>query len=362
MAHAFQPILRLPRRGWLALALLPAAVLLAGCNIHYPLGRSLEAQNRWEEAAIEYHLAVLEDPDEEEYRVALKRARKVVAKENFELYKTFLARKQFKKAYMRLLDASRQDPQLKSVKREAAKWLRVLVAGQIRFEFRSFRANVSFADEIKLMVRLNTPNPGQVIEAEINLDTGTFFVEDLLYDRPNQLLTYYSLNSIGVALTFGRSRIRRFTSKEFQRILNIRTPVLDDLEGNMLLFKENEATPVQQHRGEISETLPTRRYWEPTSSPHYSVKLEEQEIVVSGANGNTQFTPRFLYLNKRDRRLFVDFGRYEMKLNGNSRKWSIARLPIAEGDYFEPFARNVALRPYFFYREGVFTYVSNGSN
>ncbi|MCZ6629159.1 MAG: hypothetical protein O7E56_13140 [SAR324 cluster bacterium] len=356
MAGSPLVMLRFPRfAGWL-LAALVLATVLSGCNIHYPRGQALELENRWEEAAIEYHLAVLEDPDEEEYREALKRAEKMVARENFEIYKRFLAQKQFKKAYRRLLDASRQDPQLEPVKQEMKKWLRVLVAGQIRFEFRSFAANVSLADEIKLMARLNTPNPGDVIEAEINLDTGIFFVEDLLYDRPFQLLTYYSINAVGISLKFGRSRIRRFTSREFRRILNVRTPVVDNVEGSLSIAEANGLIPIAKHRGQIRETFPTGEYWAPRSIPHFSIRMRGQRVEVSTADGGSHFTPRFLYLNWKDRRLFVDFGRYKMKLDSNSRKWSIARMPLGKSDYFASFSRNIALRPYFFYREGVFTY------
>jgi hypothetical protein len=346
-------------RKWLLL-LGAASLLVSGCNFHYSRGQALELENRWEEAAIEYHLAVIEDPEVEEYRGALVRAQKVVAKENLELYRKFLAKKQFRKAYQRLLDASRQDPGLEAPRTELAKWLRVLVAGRIRFEFRSLGANVSLADEIRLMVRLNTPNPGETIEAEINLDTGTFFAEHLLYDRPDQLLTYYSLNALGLSLVYGRSRVRSFTSREFQRFVSFRTPVLDGVQGRLTLQAEKEAKPVSDHRAAIADPVNGKDYQTPLPNPHYSLTFRDGRILVSGKQGATNFTPRFLYLNKQDRRIFVDFGHYEVQLHPKTRKWRVARLPIGDDDYFTEFSRNIALKPYFLYREGVFAFVANG--
>ena len=58
----------------------------------------------------------------------------------------------------------------------------------------------------------------------------------------------------------------------------------------------------------------------------------------------------------RERRVFVDFGRYEMRSVSKTRQWTLRRLPLAGEDYFEGLSRNIALQPYFFYREGVFAY------
>lgn len=344
------------QRIWLVLLWLATALAVSGCNFNYSRGKALEAKNRWEEAAIEYHLAVIKDPDEPEFREALERANKIVARENFGVYRRYLARKQFKKAYSRLLDSTRQDPDFAPAKLELKKWLRVLVAGQVRFKFTSIRRNLSLADEIHLTVRLNTPNPGETIEAKINLDTGTFFVEDLLYDRPQQMLTYYSLNALGVTMVYGRGHARKFTSREFQRFINYRIPVLDGVEGKLSLSRAGPLASVISHRKLIlpADSLPGFEL--PATNPHYSMQLAGERIIVTGNGHSAQFTPRFLYLNDKDKRMLVDFGRYEIQLE-DSRKWSIRRLPIAGADYFPQFSQNIALRPYFFYRERVFTYL-----
>lgn len=353
-----------PRRvHLLVLAGLAAALVLTGCNFNYSRGKALEAANRWEEAAIEYHLAVIKDPDEPEFREALERANKVVARENFETYSRYLSQKQFKKAYSRLLDASRQDPGYAPAREELKKWLRVLVAGQVHFEFTSIRRNLSLADEINLTVRFNTPNPGETVEAEIDLNTGTFFVEDLLYERPQQMLAYYSINALGVSMVYGRGQARRFTTKEFQRFVNYRTPVLDNVQGRLSLTLGGELTAVQDHRAAIAISPPINLtgFELPAANPHYSLRLSGESIEAESKGVAPNFTPRFLYLNKADRRMFVDFGRYEIRLESDRRKWAIRRRALRGDDYFPRFSQNIALRPYFFYREGVFTYVSQGS-
>src|SRR5579863_5378937 len=115
--------------------------LLSGCNLNFAEGKLRESQNRWEEAAIQYHLAVIKDPNDAEFRASYERAVKQVARENMDRYKEYVANKEFAKAYNRLIDASRQDPTLESGKAEQAKWLRVRIRGQIQLELQSLQAN-----------------------------------------------------------------------------------------------------------------------------------------------------------------------------------------------------------------------------
>lgn len=350
---------------WMAAFCLPLlAGLLAGCALNFAEGQSLEAQKRWEEASISYRLAVIEDPDNEEYTEALQRTQKVVARENFELYRNFLAKKAFRKAFRRLEDASRQDPSYEPVRKEMRKWDRVLVGGQILFDFDIAQRNLTLADELKLIVRFNSPNPGETIDAEIDIDTGLFFIEDLLYDRPNEILTFYSINSIGVRLVHGRSRFQKFTSREYQRFVNIRVPVLDQIKGNLKLNRQGERKPVQDHRATLKGDRKQEDARVPETNPRFSLRIQDNRILVSVPGTRNDFTPRFLYMNKKDRRIFVDFGRYETRFDNRLRKWTLRRLPLngPNGDYFASFSRNIALQPYFFYREGIFSYESDSEN
>ena len=57
--------------------------LLVGCSFNYDQGLKLEQEQRWAEAAIEYRIAAIDDPDNEEIREALTRMNIRVAAENF---------------------------------------------------------------------------------------------------------------------------------------------------------------------------------------------------------------------------------------------------------------------------------------
>lgn len=362
LPHSISPLLALlARAAAVAAAVLGAVLLLAaaGCTLPYAEGQALEDQGRWEEAMLAYREAVIEDPDDPEYREALQRAESVVARDNFERYRSYLAQKAFRKAYARLQDAARQDPSYQPVQEELDKWTRVLVSGQVDFSFEKAQTNLTLADEIQLVVRVNTPNPGETIDAEIDIDTGTFFAEDLLYDRPAELLALYTVNSIGVELVFGRTRIKQFTSREFQRFINIRAPIVGDVTGTMALDPGHARTPVTEHRAALPRLPAPESGAVPPSSPRYSLRFEGQRIVVSTEDPDARpdFTPRFLYVNRQDRRAFVDFGRYQVRLGERGLRWTLRRLPLEEADYFGHFSRNIALQPYFFYREGVFAFV-----
>jgi len=334
-----------------------SALLLAGCNLNYMEGKLRESQNRWEEAAIQYHLAIIRSPDDAEYREAYGRAIRQVARENLDRYKEYLANKEFTKAYNRLVDAARQDSSLPQLGVEQSKWLRVLVSGQILLDFKSMQANTNLADEIRLTVRLNTPNPGEVIEAEIDVDTGVFFVENLLYDRPMELLTYYTLNAIGVTLVQGRTRAKQFSSKDFVRLVNFRVPALENPPSTLVLQGGDTLLPVEQQRRTLGADSWNEPAWVPQPAPHYKISIEGDRILVDSNGGRSDFTPRFLYVNKKDRRVFVDFGRYTVKQDETSRRWGLTRMSLANNDYFPKFSQNVALRPYFYYRDGVLVYV-----
>ncbi len=347
--------------GALVAAGLAALAASGGCSFHYAQGQALEAQERWEEAAIEYRLAFVEDPDDPDYRDALERMNKVVARENYERYQEYLAGKEFRKAYHRLSDASSQDPSFEPVREEQEKWVRVLLSGRVLLSFESLRTNLSLADEIRLFARFNTPNPGQTVEGEIDIDTGIFFVEDLLYEPPDRLLAYYTLNSIGVSLVQGRSSRRQFTSTQVIRLVNFRTPVLEAFEGELDFGDEGEPKPIQSHREGLPATeakrFAGREHWYPPVNLRYSITAEGERVVVDTRQGRSEFLPRFLYLNREARRLFVGFGHYEILQHPDTRRWGVTRLALDESDYFRRLSRNIALQPYFFYHGHVLEFV-----
>ena len=332
----------------------------AGCNLNFLEGQALENEKRWEEAAIAYHLALVDDPDDSEYQEAVIRTNKVVARENFAIYRELVAKKAFHKAYNRLVDASRQDPGYKAVHREAAKWDRILVGGQVLFKFDIAQTGLSLADEIRLIVRINTPNPGKTIDAEVDIDTGFFFAEDILYDRPAEFLAYYSIHSIGASMLFGRTRIKKFISREYRQFVRFQTPIMDEISGTLPLPGKGSVRSIREHRKTLSlDSWPAKGII-PSINPHYSIRFLGTRILVTSTLERTLFTPRFIYLNKPDRRIFVDFGKYESRFQPLGRKWTLRRVSLAKRDYFGQFSRNIALAPYFFYRGRVFTFEKAG--
>ena len=343
----------------IALLVLLLGGLLPGCATNYAEGQFLESRNRWEEAAIAYHLAVIDDPDDAEYREALARARKVVARENMERYRAYLAQKAFRKAYLRLEDAARQDPTLPDAQEELKKWQRVLLAGQVELDIRAVRADISLADQIALTIRLNSPNLGEVVEGEIDLSSGIFLVEDLLYDRPLGLQTYYTINAIGVSLVRNRSATRQFTSRDFQRFIDFRTPTVESLSGELALRGTRQPTPVEIHRTRIDDRGIGGEDVTSQAGLRYSLQLQGNTIQVRTDGPAPVFTPRLLYLNNEANRVFIDFGRYVVQQESRDRTWRLSRLPIAERDHYALVSKVIALRPYFFYREGVYRYVYN---
>ena len=351
---------RLSGAPWLAGILLAGMLLaVAGCSLNLLEGERLEREKRWEEAANAYHLALIDDPGDGSIKKSFDRVNKVLARENFQRYKDFLAKKSFRKAFNRLVDATRQDPRFAPAREEMAKWERVLVAGQLRLVLETAQSRLALADQVDLIVRINTPNPGKTIDAVVDIETGYFFGEDLLYDRPADIMVFYSINSVGASLLYGRSRIKKFTSREYQRFIRFRTPILDELKGKIRIDPNQEAKPIWSHR----KTLPAESWpaegVAPKLNPRFSLKIQGGRILVSSKNSRADFTPRFLYLNKKGRRAFVDFGRYETRFDASRRRWLFRRLSLSESDYFTIFSRNIALQPYFFYRGEVFVFELN---
>ena len=96
--------------------------LLFGCSFHYDQGQELELEKRWAEAAIEYRIAAIKDPDNEEIREALTRMNIRVAAENFEIYKQYLMEKEYHKAFRRLETVLSLNPEHSDARSEMNHW------------------------------------------------------------------------------------------------------------------------------------------------------------------------------------------------------------------------------------------------
>jgi hypothetical protein len=114
---------------------------------------------------------------------------------------------------------------------------------------------------------------------------------------------------------------------------------------------------VASQRGTLGQDAWNEASWVPPPSPKYQLTAQGNRLLVQCSAGRSDFTPRFLYVNRKDRRIFVDFGHYAVKQDEVTRRWGVLRLSLAGNDYFSKFSLNVALQPYFYFRDGVMEFV-----
>ena len=337
---------------YLALAL----AFTAGCSFQFREGQELEEKGRFEEAAIVYQSAFVDDPDNEKILEALKRTNKKLAGENLQRYKNYLDKEQYQKAYRRLQAAAIQNPASSEVKSELSQWHKILIAGKISFQFDRLQANIRLADAMQLQILVNSPS-GQILTADISNETGLFFIEDLLYQSNLQKIPLYSLNAIGLKLERVSNNKRR--EEEFQNFVNFRGLLFEGGTGNLRTQSEALLQAVVAHRIQlIDPQSPNIPPWFPPRLIRYSLQLQDDEIHVISSE-RIEFMPDVLYLNNAQQRAFVDFGVYQLTLNPQSREWSINKVPYQSPaeDYFKQFSKNLALSPYFFYRDGAYRYL-----
>lgn len=327
------------------LRLILLAALLAGCSYHYDQGKEREAQGRWEEAAIEYRIAHVDDPDDTEIREALQRANLKVAEDNFRRYQAYLKEKKYAKAYLRLEAGLSQNPEHAGLLAEVPHWRRVLIAGRVHFEFQRLRGTFRLADEMQLQVQLNTPS-GALLTAELLNDTGLFFVEDLSYRQPPEALARYSLNSIGLRMK--RRTSSGYLRRDYQRFINFRELAPLTVQGR-LKNGSSKVRVVQDHTERLQEKPLLTAAWVPPRMLNYELQLNGTGIQVLGAP-RLEFAPELLYLHQTQQRAFVDFGTYRVELNPDTERWGIVREPVTpETDHLSLLTRNLALHPYLFY-------------
>ncbi|MBF0287966.1 MAG: hypothetical protein HQM14_09120, partial [SAR324 cluster bacterium] len=331
--------------------------IIIGCSHHFRDGKNLEEKQRLEEASIEYRLAFVESPDKEEISEALQRVNEQVAEENFERYQEYLQKKEFKKAYRRLEAATIQHPNHKKLKSEQKHWIKILIAGKIQFLFDRLQTNIRLADEMQLQININTP-AGKILTVDISNETGIFFAEDVVYKLPLNKLPFYSINSIGL-------KLKRFTpdkrpKQEFKQFINFRGLIPGQSFGSLQINPINPVRTVLSHRPQLIGTSSKTTPWFPPRLIRYNLSLENSKIKAITPN-RMEFMPSILYLNNAQQRAFVDFGAYQLTLDKQTRIWGIEKTPYLRksDDYFYQFSQNLALYPYFFYRDGVYRYTKH---
>jgi hypothetical protein len=328
---------------------------IVGCSFHYDLGQELEKQERWAEAAIEYRIAAVENPDDEDMSAALKRMNVLVAQENFESYQQYLQQKEFHKAYRRLETALIQNPELTQAREEMAQWWHLLITGKVELEFDRLSSNLRLAEEMILQVHFNTPN-GKLLSGNISSETGIFFLEDVVYRTQVKQLAEYTINAIGLKIK--RKSSLGYVSNEFKKFVNFKEisplEVSGKINDNFLNIPQN----VLDHRPVLISDREALVTWQPPRLVSYELRFDGDTIKVISASKRGEFAPAVLYLNKSDLRANLDFGVSQLKMDAAGRKWSIRRKTYrtAEDDYYYGLSSNLSLNRYFYY-DRVFRFI-----
>ena len=321
---------------------------ISGCSFHYDQGLVLEEQQRWEEAAIEYRIAAVENPDDAEILAALTRMNIRVAKDNFEIYQQYLQKKEYNKAFRRLETAIFQNPKLDEARKEMLLWKHLLITGKVELEFNRLSSNLKLAEEMVLQVRINTPT-GKILSGNISSETGIFFVEDVLYRTHPKQLAEYTINSIGLKIK--RISSSGYVRNEFNKFIDFRVlsplQVLGNINNSFLKKPQN----VLEHRPTLVSDSTAKKTWIPPRLVSYELLFEGNMIKVISKSNQNEFAPAVLYLNKSAQRANLDFGIYQLKREGKGKKWTIRRKSYrnSSDDYYYGLSGNLSLNRYFYY-------------
>ena len=258
-----------------------------GCSFHYDQGLELEKQERWAEAAIEYRISTVENPDDEDISAALKRMNVHVAQENFEAYQQYLQQKEYHKAYRRLEAALIQNPQLSQAREEMRQWWHLLITGKVELEFDRLLSNVRLAEEMILQVRFNTPS-GKILSGNISSETGIFFLEDVVYRTQAKQLAEYTINTIGLKIK--RKSSLGYVRNEFKKFVNFRQ--LSPLEVSGKITDNYRKTPqnVLDHRPVLISDRVALATWQPPRL----VSLHQQFFTSTNRIYGRTLTSEFL--------------------------------------------------------------------
>ncbi|PCI29692.1 MAG: hypothetical protein COB67_03550 [SAR324 cluster bacterium] len=352
---------------WFSLATI---VFLSGCNYNYYQGQQLEQKGRFEEANIEYHRAYSQSPDDLEFRDAYNRTARQTSDDLMKRYQRFLKEKKYPLAFRKLEQAHTLTPNSSEIQEEKKKWFRILLAGKVSFNFQSLRNQIPLTDEMELQIHFNTADPARRLVAAINNQDYTFSIEDILYQPPQSLLMYYTVNSIGVKLVNnfsggatspgGRGQqggLSRFGGSSFHKFIDFKTPILTEVKGS-LEFEEQALSPVRQRYPlELLTQANPGDYWVPSRGKRFSVNFDQSQIKVKSSTKSIDFLPQMLYINKENQRIFLDFGNleaYQRRLGG---AWAFRRHITEERKYLRSLEQNILLTPYFYFREGGFPFV-----
>ena len=333
--------------------LLVFGLLFSGCNYNYHTGLQLESEGRFEEANIEFHRAYTRSPGNEEYKDAFLRTAIKTTEDMLNRYEQYVKEKKYAIAYRRLEQARTLSPHHPRIDLELKKWYRILIAGKLDLvEIKSLNSQIPLTDQIILTVRINSPNTIRRLEAPVNYQTGTFHVEDILYDPPQDLLMMYSLHSIGLKLINSSTE-----SEQFKRLVDFKTPVLIEVQGDLTGTDKGLVSVEKYYPAGLLSRSNSIDFWYPSRGIRYALLLDGSEIKVSSSVKRIDFLPQLLYINKKERRYFLDFGNLQLSQKKMGGAWSYRRSIDDKRLYLKELQKIILLNTYFFYREGGYPYV-----
>jgi len=338
--------------------LIVLSFVFCGCNYNYYRGLELEELGRYEEANIEFHRAYTSSPGNSDFRDAFKRTAIKTAEDLLERYEKYKKEKKDLVAFRMLEKANSLTPDHPTVQTELKKWYRILLAGKVDLlQIRSMSNQIPLSDRIILEIRFNTPNFTRRLEAPIDYQTRTFSIEDVLYDPPQNLLMLYSINSIGVKL------VNRATKRSrFKKFVDFKIPVLVDVKG-ALAYNQAELVSVEEYYPfQLLKSRENPSFWYPRPGTRYSLTLESDRISVNSSTNQTGFLPQILYINRADRRYFLDFGHLQLAQKKVGGLWTFRRNLTEGREYLNELRNNLIFNPYFFFREGGYPFVNLANN
>ena len=126
-------------------------------SFQYDQGLKLEKEKRWAEAAIEYRMAAIEDPENEEIIEALKRMNLKVAAENFENLQGVFKGKGISQSIsqVRKRNISLIPTTVMLAPEMSHRW-HLLITGKVELEFSRFGSNLRLAEEMEMQVLINS--------------------------------------------------------------------------------------------------------------------------------------------------------------------------------------------------------------
>ena len=326
---------------------------LQNCNYNYYRGVTLEEEGRFEEANIEFHRAYTQSPGNVEFRDAFERTADKTAEDLLERYEKYLKEKKYFLAFRRLEQAQSLRPAHPKIKSELKKWYRILLAGRLDLvKMKTLSNQIPLTNQIILEVRLNTPNITRRLEAPVDYQTKIFAVEDILYDPPQNLLMLYSINSVGIKLVNEKTG-----SAQFKKFVDFKTPVLFDVKGTLNSKNAGYTSVDKYFPFELLQSVSSSQFWYPSRGIRYSLTLDSDEIKVESSVRHIDFLPQILYINKNDKRYFLDFGHIQLLQKKAGGMWSYRRTVTEDREYLKDLRNKLLLNPYFYFREGGYPFV-----